>query len=300
MQGGGDFSLEAIGELLSKSEERYADTVMILAGYGDKMAKLLECNPGLCSRFPNHYTFDDYEPLELLEIAKRKAADSSMVLAEDALALLQSTLLATPLPGNGRDVRNLLEGAKKERDTRVVAENFDPVTGVLTMASQEDLATLIAADFTLAAAPLAATATPALAATLDGVPRRLVRAVQRRGAHRLLEVDPVDLSEADVRRVLEHGLGIGDSSAAPTDGDAIEARALPQPSYSTPMAVGNPKPRTSETPHGSLLLARGRPSSTRSSRRLGGSTSVGSRARSSAVRARGSSSALPPARRPRG
>ena len=215
MPGSTDFSEEAIIELLSKSEERYADTVMILAGYGDKMAKLLECNPGLCSRFPNHYTFDDYEPLELLEIAKRKAADSSMVLAEDALALLQSTLLATPLPGNGRDVRNLLEGAKKERDTRVVAENFDPVTGVLTMASQEDLATLIAADFTLAAAPLAATATPALATT------------------------PALAPTLD-----------GSSSAAPTNGDAarIEARARPQPSSSTPMAVGNPKPRTSETP----------------------------------------------------
>jgi hypothetical protein len=209
MQGGGDFSLEAIGELLSKSEERYADTVMILAGYGDEMAELLKCNPGLETRFPNHYTFDDYEPLELLEIAKRKAADSSTVLAEDALALLQSTLLATPLPGNGRDVRNLLEGAKKVRDTRVVDENTDPVTGVLTQASQEDLATVIAADFTLAATPLALTATPALAPTLDG-----------------------------------------SSSAAPTNGDAarIEARARPQPSSSTPMAVGNPKPRTSETP----------------------------------------------------
>ena len=207
MPGSTDFSEEAIIELLSKSEERYADTVMILAGYGDKMAKLLECNPGLCSRFPNRYTFDDYEPLELLEIAKRMAAGYKVVLAEDALALLQITLLAGPRPGNGRDVRNLLEGAMKELSTRVVRPSFDPVTGAITMPSKEDLATLIAADFTLANTPLAATATPALAPTLDG-----------------------------------------SSSAAPTDGDAIEARARPQPSSSTPMAVGNPKPRTSETP----------------------------------------------------
>ena len=138
-----------------------------------------------------------------------------MVLAEDALALLQSTLLATPLPGNGRDVRNLLEGAKTQRATRVVDElRKDPVTWALIIPPPSP-PTLIAADFTLAAPRLAATAlattalatTPALAPTLDG-----------------------------------------SSSAAPTDGDAIEARARPQPSSSTPMAVGNPKPRTSETP----------------------------------------------------
>ena len=244
--------MEAIGELLSKSEERYADTVMILAGYGDKMAKLLECNPGLCSRFPNHYTFDDYEPLELLEMAKRMAEGFKMVLAEDALALLQSTLLAKPLPGNGRDVRNLLEGAMAKLSTRVVARSFDPDTRVLTMPSQEDLDTLIAADFTLANTPLAATATPALAPTLDG-----------------------------------------SSSAAPTNGAAahidaarsIEARARPQPSSSTPHGRWKPEASHLRNAHGSLLLARGRPSSTRSSRRLGGSTYGATQARSSAVRA---------------
>ena len=221
---------------------------MILAGYGDKMDELLKCNPGLTGRFPNRYTFDDYQPLELLEIAKRMATGCGMVLAEDALALLQGKLLVEPLRGNARDVRNLLDGARAQRATRVVGElRNDPVTGALIIPRQEDRATLIAADFTLPATPLALAAlaaTPALARTLDG-----------------------------------------SSSAAAIYGDPIEARARPQPSLAPPMAVGNPKPRTSETPHGSLLLARGRPSSSRSSRRLGGSTSVGSRARSSAVRA---------------
>ena len=213
------------------------------------MDELLKCNPGLTGRFPNRYTFDDYQPLELLEIAKRMATGCGMVLAEDALELLQSTLLAKPLPGNARDVRNLLEGARAQRATRAVEGELrnDPVTGALIIPSQEDLAALIAADFTLPAPPLALAAiaaTPALARTLDG-----------------------------------------SRSAAAIYGDPIEARTRPQPSLAPPMAVGNPKPRTSETPHGSLLLARGRPSSSRSSGRLGGSTSVGSRARSSAVRA---------------
>jgi hypothetical protein len=193
MQGGGDFSLEAIGELLSKSEERYADTVMILAGYGDEMDELLKCNPGLETRFPNRYTFDDYQPLELLEIAKRMATGCGLVLAEDALALLQGKLLVEPLRGNARDVRNLLDGARAQRATRVVGElRNDPVTGALIIPRQEDRATLIAADFTLPATPLALAAlaaTPALARTLDG-----------------------------------------SSSAAAIYGDPIEARARPQPS----------------------------------------------------------------------
>jgi hypothetical protein len=166
---------------------------MILAGYGDKMDELLQCNPGLTGRFPNRYTFDDYQPLELLEIAKRMATGCGMVLAEDALALLQSTLLVEPLRGNARDVRNLLDGARAQRATRVVGElRNDPVTGAPIIPSQEDLAALIAADFTLPATPLALAAlaaTPALARTLDG-----------------------------------------SSSAAAIYGDPIEARARPQPS----------------------------------------------------------------------
>lgn len=204
MPGGADFSQEAIGELLSNSEEHRADTVVILAGYGDKMDELLKCNPGLTGRFPNRYTFDDYQPLELLEIAKRMATGCGMVLAEDALELLQSTLLVKPLPGNARDVRNLLEGARAQRATRAVEGELrnDPVTGALIIPSQEDLAALIAADFTLPATPLALAAlaaTPALARTLDG-----------------------------------------SRSAAAIYGDPIEARALPQPS-STPHGRWKPE-----------------------------------------------------------
>ena len=122
MVGGADFSQEAIGVLLAKAEEHRKDTVIILAGYSDRMDELLACNPGLTSRFPKRLTFDDYTPAELMAIAKRMAAtEFGDVLAEDALALLEDTLLAEPLPANGRDVRNLLERAMEKRATRVVA-----------------------------------------------------------------------------------------------------------------------------------------------------------------------------------
>ena len=146
MVGGTDFSQEAIGVLLAKAEEHRNDTVIILAGYSDRMDELLACNPGLTSRFPNRLTFDDYRPTELMDIAKRMAVGYGMVLAEDALALLQSTLLAEPLPGNGRDVRNLLEGAMKKRATRVVAASHGGGE-VLTVPCRDFLSTVTKADF---------------------------------------------------------------------------------------------------------------------------------------------------------
>ena len=136
--GGHDDSQQAIDVILVKSEERRHDTVIILAGYSDNMDKLLMCNQGLTSRFPNRLTFNDYEPTELMAIAKRMAAKFGDVLAEDALALLQSTLLAEPLHGNGRAVRNLLEGARKKRATRVVAATrFGPGGEVLASQSPD-------------------------------------------------------------------------------------------------------------------------------------------------------------------
>ena len=86
-----------------------------------------------------------------MAIAKRMAAtEFGDVLAEDALALLENTLLAEPLPANGRDVRNLLEGAREKRATRVVAATrFGPGGEVLASQSPDPdfMRTLIAVDF---------------------------------------------------------------------------------------------------------------------------------------------------------
>ena len=81
-----------------------------------------------------------------MAIAKRMAEDGCNVLAEDALALLENTLLAEPLSANGRDVRNLLEGAMKKRATRVVAASHGGGE-VLTVPRRDFLSTVTKADF---------------------------------------------------------------------------------------------------------------------------------------------------------
>ena len=119
--GGNDYSQEAIDVLLAKSEEHRYDTVIILAGYSDKMDQLLKCNPGLASRFPTRVAFNDYSPPELMEIAQKIAVRLGMRLGDDALMLLRDhTERVAPLQGNARDVRNLMEKVRRKRDSRVV------------------------------------------------------------------------------------------------------------------------------------------------------------------------------------
>ena len=134
-----DFAHEAIGELLSKSEEYRADLVIILAGYEEEMNKLLKQNQGLRSRFPIRINFPDYKPDELLEVAERMTAAKSASLSADARELLRDHLLSEPKQGNARHVRNLIEGAERKRDTRIAP---------LPNKTREDLTTLTAADFT--------------------------------------------------------------------------------------------------------------------------------------------------------
>ena len=118
--GGHDYSQEAIEVLLAKSEEHRLGTVIILAGYSDKMDQLLKCNPGLASRFPTRVAFNDYSPPELMKIFEQMAV--GMRLGDDESVLLRDHFArVVPLQGNARDVRNLMERVRRKRDSRVVS-----------------------------------------------------------------------------------------------------------------------------------------------------------------------------------
>ena len=44
--------------------------LIVLAGYTKEMDAMLDSNPGLRSRFPYRYQFDDYDAAQLMEIAR--------------------------------------------------------------------------------------------------------------------------------------------------------------------------------------------------------------------------------------
>lgn len=58
--------------LMNLSTEECGDTIVVLGGYADRTAKMLERNPNLKSYFPYVFQFNDYTPEELMEIAVDK------------------------------------------------------------------------------------------------------------------------------------------------------------------------------------------------------------------------------------
>ncbi|MEV5747082.1 AAA family ATPase [Actinoallomurus sp. NPDC052308] len=135
-----DFGLEAVAELVKLMEDHRDDLVVIVAGYEQEMADFLLANPGLDSRFAKQLHFDDYTDDELCAVFERLAADDGFVLAPEVGDALRAMLRRTargPSFGNGRFMRNLLDGA--------IARQAQRVTG-LDRPARTDLVTLRAED----------------------------------------------------------------------------------------------------------------------------------------------------------
>jgi hypothetical protein len=61
---------EAISTLLKNMEDKRGEFIVIMAGYQNKMQKLIESNPGLKSRFRHHIHFADFTSNELVSILR--------------------------------------------------------------------------------------------------------------------------------------------------------------------------------------------------------------------------------------
>lgn len=137
------FGREAVDALVKAMEDNRDNLVVILAGYPKEMADLLDSNPGLRSRFPNHIEFPDYSNDELMAIMQRMAKGQGYQFGEGALDAAAAEVKRQNIPGrkdggNARLVRNLLEQA-----IRRLAERLDGVAARGTA----DLTTLMPADF---------------------------------------------------------------------------------------------------------------------------------------------------------
>jgi Cdc6-like AAA superfamily ATPase len=135
-----DFGREAIDTLVKLVEDRRDRLVVILAGYPDEMATLVEANPGMESRFPRTIHFPDYTDDELLAIVESMGQAGRYHLDEPARAAVRAWVAAQPRDqgfGNGRLARNLFELAIANQATRLVA---------LESPTDVQLTTLTAAD----------------------------------------------------------------------------------------------------------------------------------------------------------
>ncbi len=119
------FGDEAINTIVQEMENHRNDTVVIFAGYPDKMEEFLSRNEGLRSRIAFHLNFPDYDMDELYEIMKLMVRNRGLKLGEGTEQVCREILenaCRTSDFGNGRYVRNLLDKAQMCQSHRIVRD----------------------------------------------------------------------------------------------------------------------------------------------------------------------------------
>ena len=125
-----------------------ADMIVILAGYQKEMEELMEYNPGLKSRFPNVFHFNDYSVEELMKIALSSKVAEGFVFTPTAKQRLEAYIRREVLKkqkgfGNGRFVNRLLSGTVLPRMATRLAQVENP--------TQKQLQTIVAEDIPITA-----------------------------------------------------------------------------------------------------------------------------------------------------
>lgn len=138
----GLFGDEAINTIVQEMENCRHDTIVIFAGYPDKMEEFLDRNPGLRSRIAFHVPFADYTVDELCAIADHIAARQGLTLTAEATQKLRGVFAVASKQegyGNGRYVRNRIERARMAQADRLMS-------GEVTVVTDEQLHTITAED----------------------------------------------------------------------------------------------------------------------------------------------------------
>lgn len=87
-----DYGHRVLEVLLTTLEQDHTDMLVILAGYPDEMEQLFQANPGLRSRIPYTFHFEDYKTEELISIAKGVAAKMDYKFTPAALKALRELI----------------------------------------------------------------------------------------------------------------------------------------------------------------------------------------------------------------
>lgn len=127
------------------ADETQRDIAIVLCGYKEPMEKLLELNPGLLSRFPNTFEFQDFTVDELLEITKRRVKEYDYKFTTEAwekYVRLLSSAYQNRDPqtwGNARLIGNLLERIYIQHASRCVKQQPMEKSALLLL-TPEDIA----------------------------------------------------------------------------------------------------------------------------------------------------------------
>lgn len=138
-----DYGQEAIEILLQVMENQRDDLVVILAGYGSRMDRFFESNPGFRSRIAHHIDFPDYEDAELLQIGVKMLEKQNYRLDEPALAAMRDYIARRrqqPHFANARSIRNALDRARLRQANRLFETSTQPLgADALSTIGAEDI-----------------------------------------------------------------------------------------------------------------------------------------------------------------
>jgi SpoVK/Ycf46/Vps4 family AAA+-type ATPase len=141
-----EFAQEAVDTILAFMENNRDDIVIIFAGYTDRMQDLMNMNPGLKSRVPNRFDFEDYSPAEIADIGYQSLLRDDYTVDVDLYRRVVSEKYGRSSDkSNGRWVRNFNQDLVKQMARRVVNEPGQTVAD-LARITDEDIYTVVGGD----------------------------------------------------------------------------------------------------------------------------------------------------------
>lgn len=127
-----DYARNVLPMMLSiLANEEYRDIAVILCGYTKEMETVLDSNPGLRSRFPNYFLFNDYSSEELYQMAIKRIEDNGYILSNSAAVKLEaliSQMYLNRIEGkwsNGREITNLYDKILINHSCRCISEDIE-------------------------------------------------------------------------------------------------------------------------------------------------------------------------------
>ncbi|MFR0771347.1 MAG: hypothetical protein ACLSH6_04240 [Limosilactobacillus pontis] len=105
------FGLEALDCIMKYMEDNRDKLMIIFAGYTDDMEKLLQQNPGMKSRVPNVFNFEDYSAADIAAIGRLQLRGKQMQFDQPSTETLYNQLIQEHYENsndhsNGRWIRN--------------------------------------------------------------------------------------------------------------------------------------------------------------------------------------------------
>ena len=140
----GDFGPEAVVELLKRMEDDRSRLAVIAAGYPLEMTEFLASNSGFRSRFGETIHFDDYGPVELVQIFEVFGKEADYSLDAEAREELQRTMERLHAArdryfGNARTARNLFDDVIAHQAERLLALDSPPDRDALMVLTLADV-----------------------------------------------------------------------------------------------------------------------------------------------------------------